>query len=445
MNANRSLEHRIADYYSAQAPYRAPDRVLASALTTIERTRQRRVLTRVPWRFTYMSNFARLATAGIAAIAVLAVGWALFVNNQGISSQPTPTPTPTPTAPAVMTPGATPSAPLTESSPSPERSGGAALTETFTSSMFGISASYPAGWRLQRATDSWKGELIYQLSPFADVIFEKQTDTQFIAMASRPLAGQTLNAFADQYLSDVAADGGPCSLVQEPITVDGVAGVVDSTCPIALVATEDRGYVVWLYRNDDRDYFREILATVQLEPSAAVQVSDPFVPAFTFSFPAEAEFDYGSRNETYFEVRVPAFADAGMPSGVIVQAIGAGKADPCDAASEPLEIDPGAQSVIDYLKTIPDLAVTDEAPTTVGGLPAVQATVAGAGDTLACDGIYAWVEETEPFSAVPLDGPRRLVAVDVGSEHVVLTVFGEDGNSIWPAMASQLIDSITFD
>jgi hypothetical protein len=223
---------------------------------------------------------------------------------------------------------------------------------------------------------------------------------------------------------------------------------------MAFVSVQDRGYMILLYVSGDDpslgevynlDLFEEILATVEFEPSAAVQVSDPFVPAFTFSFPAEAEFDYGAVNETYFEVRVPAFADAGMPSGVIVQAIGAGRADPCDAASERLEIDPGPQSVIDYLKTIPDLALTDEAATTVGGLPAVQATVTGASDTLACDEIYAWVEETETFSAIPLDGPRRLVAVDVGGEHVVLTVFGEDGNPSWPPMAAELIDSITFD
>jgi hypothetical protein len=43
--------------------------------------------------------------------------------------------------------------------------------------------------------------------------------------------------------------------------------------PQALVSVGGRGYLIWLYRIDDLDWFKEILATVQLHPEDAVTVS----------------------------------------------------------------------------------------------------------------------------------------------------------------------------
>ena len=51
MSSNRDLESRIADFYAQEGLLRAPDRVLSAALTTIETTKQRRVLSRVLWGF----------------------------------------------------------------------------------------------------------------------------------------------------------------------------------------------------------------------------------------------------------------------------------------------------------------------------------------------------------------------------------------------------------
>ena len=50
---------RIADYYATEAPPRAPDRVLEAALATIDTTRQRRALIRMPWRFPIMNTTPR--------------------------------------------------------------------------------------------------------------------------------------------------------------------------------------------------------------------------------------------------------------------------------------------------------------------------------------------------------------------------------------------------
>lgn len=97
MNAKRDLERWLSDFYSGQATNMAPDRVLTSALATIEATPQRRVLTRVPWRFLDVGTYVRLAGAACAVIAVVAVGSALYSGRApiiGTDASPTPLQTP---------------------------------------------------------------------------------------------------------------------------------------------------------------------------------------------------------------------------------------------------------------------------------------------------------------------------------------------------------------
>jgi hypothetical protein len=71
MNADQELERRIADFYASEAPARAPDWALASALATIDMTRQRSAPIRVPWRFPTMNACARVAIATMAVIVVM--------------------------------------------------------------------------------------------------------------------------------------------------------------------------------------------------------------------------------------------------------------------------------------------------------------------------------------------------------------------------------------
>ena len=74
MSVNDDLERRIADYYESEAPSRAPDWVLGSALATIESAPRRRALLHVPWRVP-MNTYAKLAVATVAMIAVGAIGF----------------------------------------------------------------------------------------------------------------------------------------------------------------------------------------------------------------------------------------------------------------------------------------------------------------------------------------------------------------------------------
>lgn len=420
MTANTNLERRVAEHYASEPPLRAPDRVLHAALETIETTPQRRGLL-APWRFTSMNAYAKVAAAAVVAIAVGAiVVWQL----PGIG-QPRPTASPT----------VAPSASL----PPP-------LTGTFTSNMHGISMSYPAGWRIRPATSTWATRTLprYDETP-GDVLYDPtRNDHLFMEIASQALAGASGPSWADTI---GVAEACPTS---EPIVVDGAEGRL-ITCDLmrALFWTEDRGYLVLLYRSPDEPWlqdaydvawFQEVLATIQIAPPDA-GTADMFVRPFDYVVPGAPVFAYGTTEATYWEVRVPAYNDAGSPGGLIVQAIGGGRVDPCDGQSATLPLEPGSDSVIEYLKTIPELTVTDGPDTTVDGRPARQATVTAIAGGADCTGLWVWAEEGESFIT---DVALRLVAVDVDGEHIVVTIFGEQENPELPDLADAIIGSFRF-
>jgi hypothetical protein len=265
MSANHDLERRLADFYATEDPSRAPDWVLEAALTTIDTTPQRRAFIRVPWRFHDMNSFAKVAVAAVVVIAVGALGLAVLRpgSGPGVGGGTLPTPSPFPTAsPSV--------------SPSPTPSDLPALTETYTSVMHGISVSYPAGWKLQPATEPWTTGIVQGDSSYADIIYEKEEDSPFIAVASQPLAGKTVDRWATDYLALLA-----CGTTTEPVTVDGATGVL-AVCEDgqhAFVSAADRGYLIWLYRVDDPDWFQEILGTVQLHPEDALDAAPSASPS----------------------------------------------------------------------------------------------------------------------------------------------------------------------
>ena len=256
MTADRRLDRRIADYYAAEPPQRAPDRVLAASLATIEQTPQRRVLSRVPWRFQFMSSFAKLAAAALAVVAVVAIGFALYSNNGRIGSVPTQTPAPTPT-PAVTA--------VSTTEP---------LSETFTSAIHGMAVDHPAGWTVTPGAGPWTTSLPgTDDPPSRDTIAAPEPENVFIGLASQPLAGRSDQAWIGE-IADDPSWGDSCDTTDtQPVTVDGAAGVA-TLCPErplnALVADGQRGYFIVLYGSDDRAWFDEILATVQLDPEAAV-------------------------------------------------------------------------------------------------------------------------------------------------------------------------------
>jgi hypothetical protein len=199
---------------------------------------------------------------GPLAAAILAV---LLGACTGLGSQPTSSsePTATPEATAEPTPSPTSAPPLTQS---------------FTSTLHGISVSYPEGWTAQAATGPWT-DSTFPLEfgkPHADFLYDPiQRGNLFLTIASQPIGGTTPE---DWVAEQMASDEG-CAAT-EPITVDGATGLIgDGDCDVTVVTTAGRGYWIQLYTSEDdplivapydRAWFEEVLATVLLHPEEAV-------------------------------------------------------------------------------------------------------------------------------------------------------------------------------
>jgi hypothetical protein len=261
MTAEHDLERRLADYYATEAPSRAPDWVLGSVLETIDTTPQRRVLIRVPWRFPTMNTYAKWAIAAVAVLAVGAFGLSLLRTSPtpGVGTSP-PSPSPSPS----LSPG--------PSAPPP-------LGGTFTSSLHGISISYPTGWVVKEATEPWTPtSLCDYWSPCFDNIYDPGLESNlFLGLASQPLAGTRPDEWVTSFLADPESCGPGAT---EPITIDGAQGGMCGG--LAAVSAGDRGYFVRLYSSGDQPWlatyydeawFRGVLDTVQLDPAAAVDAS----------------------------------------------------------------------------------------------------------------------------------------------------------------------------
>jgi hypothetical protein len=277
MNAQQDLDRRISDFYAREAPGRAPDWVLESVLSTIETTRQRRVLVNLPWRLNQMSGFAKLAAAAVIVVAAGIVGMTVLrpagAPGPGGPSSPSLSPSSSPSPTATRTP-----------LPSPSPYVPSALTETFTSDLHGYSVSYPTGWATQQATQPWPAPAFINFGePSGDFIFDPSlADHLFLAAASQPLGEMSLEEMTAALLS---ADG--CPTTTEAIVIDGVDGLLAEDCGVATVASGGRAYLFWLYLSGDdpelrtfeyRPFFDEILATVQLDPEAAIQVAPSSSP-----------------------------------------------------------------------------------------------------------------------------------------------------------------------
>ena len=269
MTANHDLERRVADFYADEAPPRAPDWVLSATLATIDTTRQRRVVLRVPWRFRTMNSYAKLATAAVAVVAVGAVGLGLLGSNGSGIGGPASTPSSSPSA-----------SPAVTASP-----GGSypPLTGSFTSDIFGISLAYPAGWDATKAQVPWDSNLLSDCEPACiDEMAGTGDNNPFLRVLSEPLAGATADAWMTEILSDPAW-GDTCPLTTEPVTIDGVAGRIALHCPDAvqnaLVSAGGRGYLIIHYGAADVAWFKQVLATVQLNPGDAVRAGSSGLPS----------------------------------------------------------------------------------------------------------------------------------------------------------------------
>ena len=272
MTAQHDLDQQLTAFLR-DGPDQLPGASFDAVRDRTEQTRQRVVLG--PWRVPTMSKFLPI---GLGVAAVIAV---LFIGSRFIGSPTSNVGGPASQPPASVAPSEAPaSAATTSAAPS--------LTESFTSTVHGISLSYPEGWIAQAATEPWT-DCLYCTAVLShtqiDLLHppEPVGDGLFLRIASQPIGD---SAPEDWVAAQMASDD-RCTTT-EPILVDGATGLSGGeTCHVAVVTTAGRGYHIdlWMSPEDadlvaqyNRAWFEEVLATVQLHPEDAVDVAPSASP-----------------------------------------------------------------------------------------------------------------------------------------------------------------------
>jgi hypothetical protein len=245
-------------------------RVAGAVLDLLDTTPQRRSRWWPARRIPFMNKPVSLGLGAAAVVAALVIGVRVLGAPApgGVGAVPSASPSITPAPTATTEPSASPPA-----SPPP-------LTQTFTSTVHGISVSYPEGWIAQAATEPWTDCLYCTLSlsnPQIDVLHRPpDDDSLMLRIASQPIGEST----PEDWVAAQMASWDRCTTT-ERIVVDGATGLSGGeSCNRALVTTAGRGYSIdlWWSLDDlhlvaqyDRAWFEQVLATVRLHPEDAVE------------------------------------------------------------------------------------------------------------------------------------------------------------------------------
>jgi len=267
MTTDRDFD-RIATAWLADGPDELPGRVIDAAVDQIHLTRQRRAV-RAPWRFPTMTSPIRLAALAAAGVLILAA--VAMVGGAGRSG-----PSPTQAPPSVL--AAVPSAAVP------------VLDTQFISPRNGYSITYPAGWTVRPATQSWQpGKPILWGDATLDAIQTSQA--RFVAAGQRLATGETAAQWLKAYCLGAAKDTGQCDTVPQswvPIKIAGSDAYIDLNGVPAAPGTITPGGKVfdavvvsgitgWAFTLDgevDRPMFDAFLDKVYLLPATLISIPE---------------------------------------------------------------------------------------------------------------------------------------------------------------------------
>jgi hypothetical protein len=181
-----------------------------------------------------------------------------------------------------------------------------------------------------------------------------------------------------------------------------------------------------------------------LSPSG--EIASSFRRPFSYVLPSDVGVDYGPRTSTFWEFRVPDSGGGGQSAWFLtVQAIDAGRADPCSIESAEMPLT-DARAAMDYLKTVPTLSVTEETATELDGRPALSATLTFQSPTAACPELSPWSTDAEALPE-PFRDPAtgaRITLVTVDGETIAITTLATREPVDWFRWADDIIGSIHF-
>ncbi|MBI2781555.1 MAG: hypothetical protein HYX55_07150 [Chloroflexi bacterium] len=244
--------------FGTDADGRSRERIRAGqgSVGSVPRRRSRSPL------FSYADSIVVLLVLAIVGFAVVQ---RMSEVGSGQSPRPFATPSPGPSASPIPVP---------------------ALTETFVSTRNGFSVLYPAGWSVKAATTSWRPQTYVPIGNSALDELKREGEARLVVASQRLALGETEASRIASFIQPY--DLGACTLDRASwpqLTVDGQSGYLDvEGCPLPagtgfstpdlrfdlVVFTGGRVYEIALDGAVDRAYFEALLATIHLDPAAAI-------------------------------------------------------------------------------------------------------------------------------------------------------------------------------
>ena len=259
MTDDRSLE-RAARSWLEVGPTEAPPHAVDAALLRIQTTSQERDWN-VPRRAISMSPFARLTAA--ATLGVLLVGGVLLITRPGSGVGGPSAPPSASVSPSAV--AAVPSGPASPAIP--------ALDSTFTSTTNAFTVGYPRDRPVTRATLVWRVDDYGNYdSALSDLI---GTDRRFLGSSTRLAPGESFEHWFAAYDATRLVPTCVAPAREEPVTIDGLDGVLDLHCPALYAeAVVNKGNRVWVFTTwhpEEMALFSTMLESIKLTPPAFVE------------------------------------------------------------------------------------------------------------------------------------------------------------------------------
>jgi hypothetical protein len=135
--------------------------------------------------------------------------------------------------------------------------------------------------------------------------------------------------------------------------------------------------------------------------------------------------------------------NTGNDQAIAVRLVRSGHINPCSPSEGTRQLAVGPGAIIEYLRSIPGLDVSEATETTVDGRAALSVDVV-ANPEVGCPEISLWPDAPLPFTTmVPPGHTTRMIATDVDGANVVVVIVAED-LAAWLPTATEFVESLDF-
>jgi hypothetical protein len=135
--------------------------------------------------------------------------------------------------------------------------------------------------------------------------------------------------------------------------------------------------------------------------------------------------------------------NTGNDQTIAVRLVRSGHINPCSPSEGTRQLASAPGAIIEYLRSIPGLDVSEATETIVDGRAALSVDVV-ANPEDGCPEIYIWPDAPLPFTTmVPPGHTTRMIATDVDGANVVVVIVAED-LAAWLPTATEFVESLDF-